>query len=70
MNKDIKLGMEVKKVQSTYEFRMDKIKKVLNNDYSDSYGVLEILKPLWDEFGYKKVNTLLKEIIEEEAKDE
>ena len=73
--KSVKLGMELQKLKSDYYFK--RIAKCVIGDLTDTYGVFEKLKPLYDEFGYAKVNRFIIEIADEkdlaeeqEAKEE
>ena len=61
--KNVKLGMELQKLKDVYNFK--RIVKCVKGDLTDTYGVFEKLKPLYDEFGYAKVNRFIIEIDDE-----
>lgn len=69
LNKDIELGMEFAKLKDRYNYK--KIVDCVKGDLSDTYGVFEILKPLYDKYGYGKINKLILEFEKEKgAEDE
>lgn len=59
MNKDIKLGIAVKKLEDSYKY--DDIIIFLKGKKKDCM-YFDTLKPLYDEFGYEAVNEVLLEI--------
>lgn len=66
MNKDIKLGMELSKLQ--HDYRYDQIVEFLNGE-SNSCMYYDRLKPLYDEFGYEIVNQTIKELSSSQKKE-
>ena len=71
MNDDIKLGRKIENLKGSWRF--DKMVKFLKgeNDINDTYNdYFTKLKPLYDEFGYDKVNNLIFEIADELKEEE
>lgn len=66
IKKYVKLGMAIQRLKDDFYFK--RIVKFLKGDLSEDYCVFKNLKPLYDEFGYKKINQLILEIADEEEK--
>lgn len=54
--KSVKLGITLVDIKRKYGF--DEVVEYLKGNRKDTYH-LYLLKPLWDEYGYKEVNDLI-----------
>lgn len=67
--KHIRLGMAIAKLRDAYYYK-DLIAFLKGNDETHGSMYFYLLKPLYDEYGYKKVNDILIELDSEEANNE
>lgn len=67
MTKDVKLGLNIAKLQDSYKY--EDIMKFIKGEKKDCM-YFDTLKPLYDEFGYAEVNEVLLEIAKDEVKQD
>lgn len=67
MNKDVKLGLKIAKLQDSYKY--EDIMNFIKGEKKDCM-YFDTLKPLYDEFGYTEVNEILLEIAKDEVKQD